>query len=74
MVPWLGLCTLTAEGPGLITGWGTRTLQAMWHSQKKKKRISPNIYACLWLYVCIRIGVSSQSWPDKGIMVIERAK
>ena len=34
VVQWLGLCALTAEGPGLIPGWGT---QAAWRGQKKTK-------------------------------------
>ena len=37
-VQWLGLRTLTAEGPGSIPGWGTKILQAVWHYQKKKKK------------------------------------
>ena len=35
-VQWLGLCTSTAGGPGLIPGPGTKIPQAM-HSQKKKR-------------------------------------
>ena len=37
-VQWLGLCALTAEGPGLIPGWGTKIPQGARCSQKKKKR------------------------------------
>ena len=37
-VQWLGLHTSTAGGTGSIPGWGTRTLYAVWHGQKKKKR------------------------------------
>ena len=29
-VQWLGLCTSTPEGTGLIPGWGTEILQAVW--------------------------------------------
>ena len=36
-VQWLGLGTLTAEDPGLIPGQGTKILQAVNCSQKKKK-------------------------------------
>ena len=36
VVPWLGLCTLTAEDTGLIPGWGTKIPQAMWCGQSKK--------------------------------------
>ena len=33
---WLGLHASTARGPGLIPGWGTKILQAVWCGQKKK--------------------------------------
>ena len=40
-VQWLGLCTLTAEGPGeglgSIPGQGTKIPQAAWHGQKTKE-------------------------------------
>ena len=37
MVPWLGFCTFTTEGPGFsIPGQGTKILQAMWCGQKLK--------------------------------------
>ena len=36
MVQWLGLCTLTAEGPGSIPGQGTKIPQPVWCGQKKK--------------------------------------
>ena len=38
VVQWLGLCALTAEGPGSIPGQGTKIPQAAWHSQNKKKK------------------------------------
>ena len=38
----LGLCTLTAEGPGLIPGRGTKIPQATQHGQKKKVMIPEN--------------------------------
>ena len=38
--PWLlGLSTSTAEGMCLIPSWGTKILQALRHSQKKKKEL-----------------------------------
>ena len=37
-VQWLGLGAYTAEGTGLIRGWGTEILQAMQHAQKRKKK------------------------------------
>ena len=37
MVQSLGLCALTAEGPGSIPGRGTKIPQARQHSPKKKK-------------------------------------
>ena len=36
-VQWLGLGTLTAEGPGSIPGRGTKIPQAMCHGQNNKK-------------------------------------
>ena len=39
MVQWLGLCASTAGGPGLISGWGTKILQAVRCGQKKKKKM-----------------------------------
>ena len=38
VVQWLRLFTSTAEGMGLIPGWGTKILNALWHSKKKKKK------------------------------------
>ena len=35
---WLGLRTFTAEGKGSIPDRGTKTPQATWHGQKKKKK------------------------------------
>ena len=32
MVQWLRLHTSTAGGTGLIPGWGTKILPAMWHN------------------------------------------
>ena len=37
-IQWLGLCALTAEVEGSITGEVTKMLQAMWCGPKKKKR------------------------------------
>ena len=34
------LCTLTAEGVGLIPAQGTKIPQALWPKKKKKKRLS----------------------------------
>ena len=34
-VQCVGLCALTAEGMGLIPGWGTKISQASQHGQKK---------------------------------------
>ena len=38
VVQWLGFCTFTAEGPGLIPGRGTKIPQAAWCCQKKKRK------------------------------------
>ena len=35
VVCWLGLCTVTAKGPGSVPGRETKIPQAMWYSQKK---------------------------------------
>ena len=37
VVQWIGLGALTARGPGLIPGWGTKVPHAAWRSQKIKK-------------------------------------
>ena len=37
VVQWLGLHTLTAEGPSSIPGQGTKIPQVVLHDQKKKK-------------------------------------
>lgn len=37
MVQWLGLCTLTAEGSGLIPDQGTKNPQDLRAAKKKKK-------------------------------------
>ena len=37
MVQWLGLCTSTAGGIGLIPGQGVKILQVAWYNKKKKK-------------------------------------
>ena len=34
VVQWLGLWASTAEGTGLIAGWGTKIPQATWHYPK----------------------------------------
>ena len=36
VVLWLGLCTFTARGTGLIPGWETKIPQAAWYGQKNK--------------------------------------
>ena len=38
LVQWLGLHASTAGSPGLISGWGTKILQAAHLDQKKKKK------------------------------------
>ena len=38
LVQWLGLHASTAGSPGLISGWGTKILQAANLDQKKKKK------------------------------------
>ena len=35
-VQWLGLHTSTAEGMGLIPGWGAKIPQGRWQGQKKR--------------------------------------
>ena len=36
-VQWLELCAFTTRGMGSVPGQGTKILQALWRSQKKKK-------------------------------------
>ena len=52
MVQWLGLCSSTAEGPGLFPDWGAKIPEASQCSQKKKKRPNKN------MYLFHRVGVS----------------
>ena len=37
VVQWLRLHASNAGGAGLIPGWGTKILHAVWHSQKQKR-------------------------------------
>ena len=37
VVQWFGFGTFTAAAPSSIPGWGTKILQTVWCSQKKKK-------------------------------------
>ena len=54
VVQWLGLRTFTAEGAGSIPGQGIKIPQAVWHGQKKKKKLVEFtrevilVWACLW--------------------------
>ena len=47
----LGLCALTAKGPGLIPGWGTTIPHVTWRNQKKKDEKYWNSYTLLTRYV-----------------------
>ena len=38
VVQWLGLCTPTARGKGLIPGWGTKIPHATRYGQKQNKQ------------------------------------
>ena len=38
VVQWLGLCTFTAEGPGLIPGQGTKIHKTRSSARKKKRK------------------------------------
>ena len=38
-VQWLWLVTVTAQGPGSVPGQETKTPQAAWQGQKKRKKI-----------------------------------
>lgn len=38
MGQWLGLCTVTAGGPGVILGQGNEIPQAVWHGQKQANK------------------------------------
>ena len=40
LVHWLGLYALTAEGPGSIPGWGTKTPQGVQLGQNRTKQYS----------------------------------
>ena len=40
VVQWLDLGAFTTEGPGSIPGQGKKILQVVWHSKKKKKKLT----------------------------------
>ena len=44
MVEWLGIHDSTARNLGLIPGWGTKILQTVWYSQRKKKKKTEIIF------------------------------
>ena len=46
-VQWLGLLDSTAEGTGLIPGWGPKILQATWQGQQTPEM---EWTACHWAY------------------------
>ena len=51
MLQWLGLCTSTAEGTGLISGWGTKIPYDTRQVRPQKKNVlateNPNNIICL---------------------------
>ena len=53
VVQWLGLHAFTAEGVGLIPGWGTKIPQAAWCGQRKKKK--KKIYICIHTHIYVYI-------------------
>ena len=59
-VLWLGICASTQGAMGLIPGWGTKTLYAVWCGQKTNKPKN------LW---CSKktVSLSSVSFPSKLI-------
>jgi len=52
VVQWLGPYSLTAEGQTSIPCWGTKSLQATWHSQKKKNQ-NKNTPILTWMLPCL---------------------
>ena len=55
---WLELRAFTAMGLGLIPGWGTKIMQAVWHSTARKKKYQLTIFldfvfCLLSVYSCI---------------------
>ena len=49
-VQWLGCCSLTARGQGLIPGWGTKIPLAAWCGQNKQtNKNKTNILYCFSL-------------------------
>ena len=61
VVQWLGPCSFTAEGQTSIPHWGTKSLQATWHSQKKQNKTKTLLYipGCyhvwLWSWNCVSL-------------------
>ena len=65
VVQWLGLRASTAEGRGLIPGWGTKIPQAAWCGQKKKKKkMGPE--CLLDCKGCSFASVLEGSWRDRA--------
>ena len=52
MVQWLGLCTSTAGGVGLIPDWGTKIPQAMCLGQTPTPPEKPTSTSPSWKLAC----------------------
>ena len=59
VVYWLSLVACTAMGLSLIHDWRTKIPQAVWHSQKKEKKILQG----LQVWVRYELSESSQKSP-----------
>ena len=65
-VQWLGLGAFRAKNTGSVPGWGTKTLQASWHGQKKKKFFFKALIQWIVLHLCHFL-------HRKGEMLCQRA-
>ena len=63
MGQWLGLCTVTAGGLGVILGQGNEIPQAVWHGQKKACATVTLTVNASFIWQPGLLSSPPQSWP-----------
>ena len=66
VVQWLGLCTPTARGKGLIPGWGTKILQAT-HGTGEKKRLGRGAAGRKYQWIVCRKVLLPDLWLESNM-------
>ena len=56
VVQWLGTRLFHCHGPGSVTGWATKILQAVWHDQKNCPK-SSTVSSLLYIFFRVTLGV-----------------